>query len=85
VRGVLHAKGWKVGAVFQERGITGTGEKDRPQWRKLMVAVEGGEVDAVVVFAISRAARNTIDLLRSQRRAHDRTKVPEPPERSPSS
>jgi DNA invertase Pin-like site-specific DNA recombinase len=57
------AKGWEVGPLFQERGITGTGKRDRPQWRKLTAAVEAKDVDAVVVFAISRAARNVEDLL----------------------
>ncbi len=41
------AKGWDVGPTFQERGITGTGKRDRSQWRKLTAAVEAK--DAVII------------------------------------
>lgn len=68
----VEAKGWTLGPAFQERGITGTGKKERPQWRRLEAAVLSGEVNAVVVFAISRAARNTIELLRFAELCADR-------------
>lgn len=54
-------KGWVVGDrhVFKDEGISGWSGKDRPGWLSLERAVDAREVDAVIVFQISRAARNT--------------------------
>lgn len=59
----VKSKGWRAGPIFEDRGISAYSGKDRPGWRKLTAAVEARQVDAVVVFAISRAARNTRRLL----------------------
>ncbi|MEP6871006.1 MAG: recombinase family protein, partial [Anaerolineaceae bacterium] len=66
------AKGWEVGPIFEDRGISAYTGKDRPGWRKLAAAVEAREIDAVVVFAISRAARNTVALLQFAERCRER-------------
>ena len=62
-RAFCDMKGWDVAEVFTDRGISGWSGVDRPGWRALERAVEAGEVEAVVVYAISRAARNTRRLL----------------------
>jgi DNA invertase Pin-like site-specific DNA recombinase len=67
----VKAKGWTVGPIFQKRGITGTGKKDRPQWRKLTVAVEGGDVDAVLRGGLLEGSLQ-------DGRAHNRTKSRNP-------
>jgi len=59
-RATAEAHDWAVADehVFQDRGISGWSGKDRPKWTALEQAVERREVDAVIVFAISRAARD---------------------------
>jgi len=57
-RAWCEAKGWTVERVFQDRGISAWSGRDRPGWTALERAVEAREVDAVVVFQISRSARN---------------------------
>jgi site-specific DNA recombinase len=63
-RAFCDMKGWDVGTVFRDRGVSAFRGKDRPGWAGLEKAVRAGEVEAVVVFAISRAARNTVRLLK---------------------
>jgi DNA invertase Pin-like site-specific DNA recombinase len=64
-RSYADAHGYAVAPrhVFEEPGISGWSDKARPAWRALRRVVAEGEVDTVIVFAISRAARNTKRLL----------------------
>jgi site-specific DNA recombinase len=52
------SRDWEVVQVFEDHGISAFSGKDRPGWTALGRAVEAREVDAVVVFQISRSARN---------------------------
>lgn len=63
-RAFAEMKGWEVTEVYRDRGVSAFRGKDRPGWVALEKAVRAAEVDAVVVFAISRAARNTVRLLK---------------------
>jgi len=57
-RAWCEAKGWTVERVFEDRGISAWSGRDRPGWTALERAVDARDVDAVVVFQISRSARN---------------------------
>ena len=48
--------------VFGDHGISGLQAKKRPQLQKMMELVREGKIDMVLVKAISRLARNAIDL-----------------------
>ena len=61
-RAFARAREWTVAEVFSDV-VTGTGRRDRPGWKAMSEAVERGDVEAVIVYSISRAARNTIALL----------------------
>jgi site-specific DNA recombinase len=74
-RAFADSKGWQVVQVFSDRGISAWSGADRPQWLALEAAVDRQQVDAVVVFQVSRAARNTVRLGRFIELCKDRDVV----------
>jgi site-specific DNA recombinase len=72
-RAYATSQGWKVAEVYTDRGVSAFTAADRPGWSQVVQAVEGEEVDAVVVFALDRAGRNTVKLLQFAElcQAHD--------------
>lgn len=62
-RAFAESQGWEVTEVYKDRGVSAFKDVDRPGWSQVVQAVERGETDAVVVFALDRAGRNTIKLL----------------------
>jgi DNA invertase Pin-like site-specific DNA recombinase len=48
---------------FADEGISGT-KQSRPALDRMMAAVEGGEIDSVIVFAFSRYARSVSHMLK---------------------
>lgn len=48
-------------AVYADDGATGT-NFDRPQFRRLLTAIEAGEIDCVIVKDLSRFGRDYIDM-----------------------
>jgi len=61
LRAFCEARDWGVVEVITERQSAFKG-KDRPGWLAVEQAVRDGTVDAVVVYSISRAARNVVRL-----------------------
>lgn len=57
-RAFAESKGWQVSEVFTDRGISAWSGAERPGWAALERAVEARDVDAVLVFQVSRSARN---------------------------
>jgi DNA invertase Pin-like site-specific DNA recombinase len=62
-RAYCAAQDWEVTEIYTDRGVSAFTGADRPGWSQVVQAVEAGETDAVVVFALDRAGRNTIKLL----------------------
>ena len=57
---VAERHGWTVGAVFDDRGVSGgTAREDRPAMRGLLRAVARREVDMVAAWAVDRYARKS--------------------------
>ncbi|MEU9704270.1 recombinase family protein [Streptomyces sp. NPDC047981] len=55
---LITAKGWDVAGHFSDVGKSGWDPNTaRPAFEELMSAVRGGEVDAVIVFSLSRLTR----------------------------
>ncbi len=46
--------------VFSDNGYTGT-DFDRPEWKRLISAVQKGEIDCIIVKDLSRLGRNYIE------------------------
>lgn len=70
-RDLARARGWEVAAECTDSGVSASKVRPeaRPGWRKVIEAVSaahdaGQPVAAVVVWAIDRLARNTLDLLK---------------------
>ena len=53
-------KGWPPPIVYEDAGISGTKEAaKRPALRKMLQAVQAGEIDAVIVLSLDRLGRVT--------------------------
>lgn len=62
---------WEYAGVYADSGISGTGIKERDEFRRLVADCEAGKVDIVLTKSISRFARNTVDLLDTVRHLKD--------------
>jgi DNA invertase Pin-like site-specific DNA recombinase len=63
--------GWKVGAVFEDAGISGAkGRKDRPGLDAMLKAVARREVDLVMAWSVDRLGRSLVDLLATLQEMH---------------
>lgn len=58
---------WEYAGVYADSGISGTGIKERDEFRRLIADCEAGKIDIVLTKSISRFARNTVDLLETVR------------------
>ncbi|MFI2029117.1 recombinase family protein [Streptomyces buecherae] len=55
---LITAKGWDIAGHFADVGKSGWDPNvERPQFEEMMTAVRAGQVDAVVIFALSRLTR----------------------------
>lgn len=59
---------WEYAGVYADSGISGTGIKERDEFKRLIEDCEAGKIDIVLTKSISRFARNTVDLLATVRR-----------------
>ena len=57
-------EGWTlVPVAYDDGGYTG-GNMERPALRRLMLAIEAGKIDAVVVYKVDRLSRSLLDFAR---------------------
>jgi DNA invertase Pin-like site-specific DNA recombinase len=63
-RAYADSQGWQIVGEHTDRGISAFSGVERPGWRSTMADVEQEQTDAVLVFALDRAGRNTAGLLR---------------------
>lgn len=67
-RALAASRGWEVGAVYTDAGVSGTVDpKARPAASRLLAAVEAGEVSAVLVLRLDRVARRAETIHRTLR------------------
>ena len=62
---------WEFVGIFADRGISGTSVKKRDEFNKMIRLCKRGKVDMIMVKAISRFARNTVDCLKYTRMLKD--------------
>ena len=58
---------WEFVGIFADKGISGTSVKKRDEFNKMIRFCKRGKVDMIMVKAISRFARNTVDCLKYTR------------------
>lgn len=61
-RALVDSLGWTVVEVYSDNDISATSGKPRPEYRRMLTAVEAGEVDAIVAWAPDRLYRRLADL-----------------------
>lgn len=54
---------WEFAGIYADLGLSGTSMKKRPEFMKMVERAKKGEIDLILVKAISRFARNTVDIL----------------------
>lgn len=59
---ICQREDWSFAGVFIDDGLTGT-RRERPGLEELLIECREGRIDLVLTKAISRFARNTVDLL----------------------
>jgi site-specific DNA recombinase len=55
---------WTLADIFADEGITGTCDRKRPEFLKMIRQCKQGKIDIVLTKSISRFARNTVDCLK---------------------
>ena len=63
---ITEHEGWDLVEVFSDRGLTGL-NVNRPEFQRMMSMAREGKIDIIMVKSISRASRNTVDLLKTVR------------------
>lgn len=61
-RALAKRKGWTVAAVYTDNDISASAGKARPEYARLLGDIEGGAVDAVIVWHLSRLHRRPAEL-----------------------
>lgn len=56
------AAGWIVTEVYSDNDISASSGKPRPEYRRMLKAIEAGDVDAIVAWAPDRLYRKLADL-----------------------
>lgn len=59
---------WEFAGVYADEGISGTSEKNRKDFARMLDDCERGKIDVILTKSISRFARNTVTLLQTVRR-----------------
>ncbi len=57
-------RGWPVAEVFTDNDVSATKSKRRPEYERLLSAIEAGAVDALVVYDVDRLTRTPAELER---------------------
>lgn len=55
---------WTMAEIFADEGITGTCDRKRPEFLRMIRQCKQGKIDIVLTKSISRFARNTVDCLK---------------------
>ena len=55
-------RGWIVAEVFIDNDVSATSGKRRPEYQRLLRAIESGDIDAVAVWDLDRLTRRPAEL-----------------------
>ena len=60
---IMTNREWTMAGIFADEGITGTSDRKRPEFLKMIRLCKQKKIDIVLTKSISRFARNTVDCL----------------------
>lgn len=58
---------WEFAGVYADEGITGTKVNGRDDFKAMIAACEGGDIDLILTKSITRFARNTVECIQTVR------------------
>ncbi len=61
-RELAQRKGWEVVDTFIDNDLSAATSKRRPEYQRLLTAIEAGDIDAVIVWDLDRLHRRPIEL-----------------------
>lgn len=61
-RALADRRGWQVAKLYVDNDVSAYSGKRRPQYRAMLEAIKGGEIDAVVVWHLDRLHRRPMEL-----------------------
>ncbi|MFF4810565.1 recombinase family protein [Micromonospora chersina] len=61
-RDLAARRGWTVTEVFPDNDVSATAKRKRPEYERMLDAIEAGDIDAVVVWDIDRLTRRPAEL-----------------------
>lgn len=56
---------WEFAGIYSDEGVTGTSDKKREGFSKMVEDALAGKIDLILTKSVSRFARNTVDSLRA--------------------
>ncbi|QYF89702.1 recombinase family protein [Arthrobacter sp. PAMC25284] len=57
-------RGWPIAEVFTDNDVSATKSKIRPEYERLLAAIESGSIDALIVYDVDRLTRTPTELER---------------------
>lgn len=61
-RELADQKGWQVTEVFKDNDVSATRTKSRPQYQRLVKAIEAGRIGGIIVYDVDRLTRTPREL-----------------------
>lgn len=62
---------WSMAGIYSDVGVSGTGVKDRKEFKRLLKDCFSGKIDMIITKSISRFARNTLTTLQYVKRLRE--------------
>ena len=69
---IKNTPGWILVDIYSDKGISGTSDKKRKDFQRMIEDCLAGKIDLIITKSLSRFTRNTIDLLKYIRLLRDR-------------
>ena len=61
---IKNTPNWEFAGIFADKGISGTGVKNRDEFNRMIRYCKRGRIDLILTKSISRFARNTLDCIK---------------------
>lgn len=69
IRGEVERRGWTLGRLYQDAGVSGKSIAARPGLQAALVVVEGGDAQALIVAKVDRLSRSLVDFAQLMERS----------------
>ncbi len=61
---IKNTPNWEFAGIFADKGISGTGVKNRDEFNRMIRCCKRGRIDMILTKSVSRFARNTLDCIK---------------------